>query len=59
MTSFWGHQDNPFPPAEPRRPRCPVCGEECETPCTVKAMRFSAGIVEVNAWEWKEEQEEQ
>lgn len=30
MTSFWGHQDNPFPPAEPRRPRCPVCGEECE-----------------------------
>lgn len=31
MTSFWGHQDNPFPPDEPRRPRCPVCGEECET----------------------------
>lgn len=30
MTSFWGHQDNPFPPDEPRRPRCPVCGEECE-----------------------------
>ena len=31
MTSFWGHQDNSFPPDEPRRPRCPVCGEECET----------------------------
>lgn len=31
MTTFWGHQDNPFPPAEPRRPRCPVCGKECET----------------------------
>lgn len=29
MTSFWGHQDNPFPPAELRRPRCPVCGDEC------------------------------
>lgn len=23
-------RDNPFPPDEPRRPRCPVCGEECE-----------------------------
>lgn len=30
MTSFWGHQDNPFPPDEPHRPRCPICGEECE-----------------------------
>ncbi len=29
MTSFWGHQDNPFPPDESRRPRCPVCGDEC------------------------------
>lgn len=29
MTSFWGHQDNPFPPNESRRPRCPVCGDEC------------------------------
>ena len=29
MTSFWGHQDNPFPPAERRRPHCPVCGDEC------------------------------
>ena len=29
MTSFGGHQDTPFPPAEPRRPRCPVCGDEC------------------------------
>lgn len=29
MTSFWGHQANPFPPAEPRRPRFPVCGDEC------------------------------
>lgn len=29
MTSFWGHQDNPFPPDEPHRPRCPVCGDEC------------------------------
>lgn len=28
MTSFWGHQDNPFPPDE-RRPHCPVCGDEC------------------------------
>lgn len=24
-------RDNPFPPDEPRRPRCPVCGEECGT----------------------------
>lgn len=29
MTSFWGHQDNPFPPDEFSRPRCPVCGDEC------------------------------
>ena len=29
MTSFWGHQDNPFPPYESRRPHCPVCGDEC------------------------------
>lgn len=29
MTSFWGHQDNPFPPDESRRPHCPVCGDEC------------------------------
>lgn len=29
MTSFWGHQDNPFLPNEPRRPHCPVCGDEC------------------------------
>lgn len=31
MTSFWGHQDNPFPPDEPAFPHCPVCGEECKT----------------------------
>lgn len=31
MTSFWGHQDNPFPPDERRYPRCPVCGDECTT----------------------------
>ena len=31
MTSFWGHQDNPFPPRERPYPRCPVCDENCET----------------------------
>ena len=29
MTSFWGHQDNPYPPDESRHPRCPICGDEC------------------------------
>lgn len=61
MTSFWGHQDNPFPPDEPDYPICPVCGEECER--IYKKGNEVVGcdncIVEVNAWEWKEEQEEQ
>ena len=30
MTSFWGHQDNPFPPDDPDYPCCPICGQECE-----------------------------
>lgn len=60
MTSFWGHQDNPFPPDEPRRPHCPVCGEECEQ--MYKRGNEILGcdncIVEVNAWEWQEEHNE-
>lgn len=61
MTSFWGHQDNPFPPDEPRRPRCPVCGEECETIYRKgnEILGCDNCIVKVNAWEWQEEQEEQ
>jgi hypothetical protein len=31
MTSFWGHQDNPFPLDEPDYPCCPICGQKCET----------------------------
>ena len=27
----WGVIDYPEPPAEPPRPVCPVCGDECET----------------------------
>lgn len=28
MPSSWGHQDNPFPPADPSPVmECPVCGE--------------------------------
>lgn len=61
MTSFWGHQDNPFPPDEPDYPICPVCGEECGTIYKVGNAVVAADncIVEVNAWEWQEEQEEQ
>lgn len=60
MTSFYGHQDNLFPPDEPDYPICPVCGEECER--IYKNGNEVVGcdncIVEVNAWEWQEEQEE-
>lgn len=60
MTSFWGHQDNPFPPDEPRRPRCPVCGEECEALYRQgnEILGCDNCIVEVNAWEWQEEHNE-
>lgn len=60
MTTY-GHQDNPFPPDEPDYPICPVCGEECER--IYKNGNEILGcdncIVEVNAWEWQEEKEEQ
>lgn len=44
MTSFWGHQDNPFPPDEPAFPRCPVCGAECET---IYKIRTASRVTEI------------
>lgn len=60
MTTY-GHQDNPFPQDEPDCPICPVCGEECETLYRKgnEILGCENCIVEVNAWEWQEEQEEQ
>lgn len=56
-----GHQDNPFPQDEPDCPICPVCGEECETLYRQgnEILGCDNCIVEVNALEWQEEQEEQ
>lgn len=31
MISFWGRQDNPFAPPDTPGPRCPICGQACET----------------------------
>lgn len=60
MTSFWGHQDNPFPPDEPDYPCCPVCGEKCERLYKQgdEILGCENCIVEVNAWEWQEEHNE-
>lgn len=48
MTSFWGHQDNPFPPDEPAFPRCPVCGEECETIYTIDRVHKVGNVYSIN-----------
>lgn len=61
MTTY-GHQDNPFPPDEPDCPICPVCGDECETYYRRQGNEILGCencIVEVNAYEWQKEQEEQ
>lgn len=60
MTTY-GHQDNPFPQDEPDCPICPVCGEECEPLYRQgnEILGCDNCIVEVNALEWQEEQEEQ
>lgn len=62
MTSFWGHQDNPFPPADDNCPICPICGENCTTVFRLKKTGEVYGcnkcIREQDAWEWQNEQEE-
>lgn len=45
MTSFWGYQDNPFPPDEPAFQHCPVCGEECETIYKIRTASHSTEII--------------
>lgn len=58
MTSYWGHQDNPYPPRERSRPRCPVCGEDCEAIYFIQ-VKFGTQIVGCdmcyNPDEWKDE----
>ena len=44
MTSFWGHQDNPFPPDEPRRPHCPVCGDD---PTITELIDYEQAVCEL------------
>lgn len=58
MTSYWGHQDNPYPPRERSHPRCPVCGEDCETIYFIP-VKFGTQIIGCdmcyNPDEWKDE----
>ena len=60
MTSFYGHQDNPFPPSDDNCPICPISGDECETLYRQgnEIIGCENCIIEVNAWEWQNEQEE-
>ena len=60
MTSFYGHQDNPFPPSDDNCPICAICGDECETLYRQgnEIIGCENCIIEVNAWEWQNEQEE-
>lgn len=57
----WVARFNPYPPADDDCPIFPVCGEECETLYRQgnEILGCDNCIVEVNAWEWQEEQEEQ
>jgi len=52
MTSFWGHQDNPYPPKE-KFPVCPICHKECTYIYRQKSEILGCDncIDQVNAWE--------
>ena len=53
----WGVNDYPTPPEQPM-PRCPVCGEECES-IFLDQLNNIVGcdccLLELNAYEWLQE----